>query len=601
MTNAEYNSYIENYLDNDKTKSAIMLIAPWGMGKSYYIQNSLIPHLEKGGRKKCVVVSLYGLNDVKEISKAIYLEIRAKVASHKGERFQAIKIVGKTILKGVLSPSGVDLSISERDLEKLYKSIDLTDRLIILEDLERSGINIKQVLGYVNNLVEQDGAKVLLVANEKEIKQTELHVSTSEDGKETKKWVYTAETEEYLKIKEKTVSDTIIYLCDYDTTIENILNMFYDNNLVLCLEERDKNGNSIIVREIKEIMGNLNEYNLRSLIFACQKTMDIFANYTDTLDIEFFKYVLLGNIAFSLRLKGNDDIIWNDKTNPNNLGTSKYPLHEFCYEYIKYKELDVTKIKYYQDVFLERQEFEKKQRETRTALSILYEFHTQNETILKIAVESIRDELKNGKTIPLTEYGKLANYLICVKEIISVPLVIEECKSIMLDNLKKLQANDSKVLERLKFHDSFELWDSEQNQEYTAFIKDLSAACQESMLIVPNEEGSIKYLEKVTTLMCDNDSSVRQNKSFLERLDIDELIRGLEKATAKQISSFRSGILTTYRIANIRDFLPNDKDALIRLRDGVKNLLEEEKGRDKIVRLQYSWLISNIQTGLDNY
>ena len=36
MTDLEYNVYIQNYLDNDKTKSAIMLIAPWGMGKSHY-------------------------------------------------------------------------------------------------------------------------------------------------------------------------------------------------------------------------------------------------------------------------------------------------------------------------------------------------------------------------------------------------------------------------------------------------------------------------------------------------------------------------------------------------------------------------------------
>ena len=131
-----------------------MLIAPWGMGKSYYIQNSLIPHLEKDGAKRCVVVSLYGMNDIKDISKAIYLEIRAKAISCAGEKFEAGKIVGKTILKGVLSKVGIDLSLEEQDLEKLYSSIDLTNRLIILEDLERSGISIKQVLGYVNNLVE---------------------------------------------------------------------------------------------------------------------------------------------------------------------------------------------------------------------------------------------------------------------------------------------------------------------------------------------------------------------------------------------------------------------------------------------------------------
>ena len=99
MTDLEYNVYIQSYLDNDKTKSAIMLIAPWGMGKSHYIQNSLIPHLEKDGAKRCVVVSLYGINDVKEISKAIYLEVRAKAISCTGEKFDR-RPCGKAFCRG---------------------------------------------------------------------------------------------------------------------------------------------------------------------------------------------------------------------------------------------------------------------------------------------------------------------------------------------------------------------------------------------------------------------------------------------------------------------------------------------------------------------
>ena len=601
MTDFEYNSYIENYLDNDKTKSAIMLIAPWGMGKSYYIQNSLIPHLEKDGGKRCVVVSLYGMNDIKEISKAIYLEMRAKVIACKGERFEAGKIVGKTILKGVLSKVGIDLSLEEQDLEKLYSSIDLTDKLIILEDLERSGISIKQVLGYVNNLVEQYGAKVLLVANENEIKQYEAVVSKDKDGKDEKKWIYTTETEEYLKIKEKTVSDTIRYLCDYDMAIENILRMFSDCNLNLCLDDKDKYGKPTVVREIKDIMGKLKEYNLRSLIFACQKTVDIFANYIDTLDIEFFKYVLLGNVAFALRLKDNDDIIWNDKTNPNDLGTSKYPLHEFSYEYIKYQELDVSKIKDHQEAFLERQEFEKRQRETRTALSILYDFHTQNGEILALAVEAIRDELKEGTTIPTSEYGKLANYLIAVRVVLEQPNIIDECKSIMLENLQKSKQKDSKALDRLKIHDSFGFWEEHQTAEYNNFMEEMTAAFQGGTFAISVDDTPLEYIKKITDLMCDNDSPIRQNKSFMDKIDVNKIVKGLEKATAEQISDFRRGILSIYRVVNVSDFLPNDKDALLELQSGVKSLLDEGKGKDKVVRLQYSWLVGNLQTGIDNY
>lgn len=101
--------------------------------------------------------------------------------------------------------------------------------------------------------------------------------------------------------------------------------------------------------------------------------------------------------------------------------------------------------------------------------------------------------------------------------------------------------------------------------------------------------------------MCDNESSVRQNRSFLERIEINKIVLGLENAKAEQVSDFRMGLLSVYRIANIRDFLPNDKEALVELQTGVQNLLDCNKGVDKIVQLPYSWLVSNIEAILENY
>ena len=46
MTHQYLNPYILHYLTEDKTKSAIMLTAPWGSGKSFYIQNELKPFSE---------------------------------------------------------------------------------------------------------------------------------------------------------------------------------------------------------------------------------------------------------------------------------------------------------------------------------------------------------------------------------------------------------------------------------------------------------------------------------------------------------------------------------------------------------------------------
>lgn len=88
MTYHELNQYILHYVTEDKTKSAIMLTAPWGTGKSYYIQNELKPFLEKeeNGKIKCLIVSLYGLKDLFEVSKALYLESRIRLLNNTSEK-----------------------------------------------------------------------------------------------------------------------------------------------------------------------------------------------------------------------------------------------------------------------------------------------------------------------------------------------------------------------------------------------------------------------------------------------------------------------------------------------------------------------------------
>lgn len=51
MTNGELNQFILHYLTKDKTHSAIMLTGSWGTGKSYYIQNVLVPFLKETTKK----------------------------------------------------------------------------------------------------------------------------------------------------------------------------------------------------------------------------------------------------------------------------------------------------------------------------------------------------------------------------------------------------------------------------------------------------------------------------------------------------------------------------------------------------------------------
>ena len=76
--------------------------------------------------------------------------------------------MGKTLLNAVSNKIGFDIdNPSEETLKQLYESINLSGTLVILEDIERTQIEITKLLGYINNLCE--ALVSTLAENEKEI------------------------------------------------------------------------------------------------------------------------------------------------------------------------------------------------------------------------------------------------------------------------------------------------------------------------------------------------------------------------------------------------------------------------------------------------
>lgn len=266
MTNEELKDFIINYIENNKLKSAIMINGPWGSGKSYYIDNTLIPYLKKNNDYDIVKVSVYGLKEISELTRQIYYEIRIGKLRNKKEVISGGKILIKGILSGIASFFNIDHKISDNDLQKLYSSVNLKNKLIVIEDLERTDIDLVKLLGFINNLTELDGAKVLLVANESEIVKPKITMNP-----ETKKFEqhYSEKAEEYLHIKEKTVSDTLLFNLDFDSSINGIVAMFDNFCLTKIFEDCEFKE-----QVFKKIRSSQHE-NLRTVIFAFQKFVDI--------------------------------------------------------------------------------------------------------------------------------------------------------------------------------------------------------------------------------------------------------------------------------------------------------------------------------------
>lgn len=141
---------------------AVMLNGPWGVGKTYLVKEFLKENAEQAG--KCVYVSLYGLTSIEEIDSAVLQAVFPAIG------WKVTKIgarIGATVLKH-FGVNADDLKVS--DLMSRFKA-----NLFIFDDLERCDAPINKSLGYINEFVEHAGCKVIILANEAEIKGAEYH------------------------------------------------------------------------------------------------------------------------------------------------------------------------------------------------------------------------------------------------------------------------------------------------------------------------------------------------------------------------------------------------------------------------------------------
>jgi hypothetical protein len=156
--------YLRYYADPSRDLDyAVLIDAPWGSGKTHLVKAFLtsegVEHL---------YVSLYGVTSTPQIDDELFRQLHPLLGS-KGMRLAGR--ISKGVLKGTLNidfGEGEHGSVDVRDFFSGPKS-----RLIVFDDLERAGMKVTDVLGYINAFVEQDGVKAIIVANASEAAKAE--------------------------------------------------------------------------------------------------------------------------------------------------------------------------------------------------------------------------------------------------------------------------------------------------------------------------------------------------------------------------------------------------------------------------------------------
>ena len=155
-----------NYLSMD-TSGALLVTGDWGCGKTYYFKNELFNEVSLKSSHIPIIVSLFGTTELKEIPERIlyaYLDATGGESAPLGTIAKYAKNIASAV-SSLATYVDVDKILGSRDW--IYRILP-NNILICFDDLERVAdkFAINDILGIVNDLVENRKYKVILIANE---------------------------------------------------------------------------------------------------------------------------------------------------------------------------------------------------------------------------------------------------------------------------------------------------------------------------------------------------------------------------------------------------------------------------------------------------
>ena len=260
---------ILDYIRSDYTDYAVMINGEWGSGKTHFWNNKVRKKIESmqlnGKRYTTIYMSLYGISNLEEISKKIFIETTQLM----DKNLRKFMNNNEQTVIPEYAKTGIDMAnlfgvTQNGDKVDYAEFFSTDDKVLCFDDLERANVDVIDILGYINNFVEHDHIKTIIICNEKELstklKSSNLEMKTfiatylldkqGELNKADKPMVEKIQDKiehvfdkanDYERIKEKLIGETFEYAPKFDYIINGIL-MRYENNpdLIRFLRENTR-------------------------------------------------------------------------------------------------------------------------------------------------------------------------------------------------------------------------------------------------------------------------------------------------------------------------------------------------------------------------
>ncbi len=600
---------VEEYIKDDQAKYAFLISGNWGCGKTYLYEHFIVDAIDvieggKSNRKNNIYISLYGISSLKELSKELLIKFIAKKTTGGTKLIKKIDGVLSVISKSVsFGIAGIDVEL-EDFYDEIAENIEVSSKVICLDDLERSSIPINDLFGWIDNLIEHCDCKVIILADEnrigkmfanQNIESKYLTILTGgrkviEEDKNDEEGISLEELKRineklysenyiYKEIKEKVIGETVYYTPGIKETIAD---------LIVCKSELPQTEYQAFLRDKSELIadqfrmvnhGGVN-YRVVKLWIKMYKRI-FYEGYGNQNDSEFVEFLAEGFIKYSTakicEKLLNNKLVYSTNSMYKLCSYERYGDRFLAYPFLdKWFELSIWDLnlffsaidsaKSYYDV-LKKQEAQKK-KSTGVSLGKLSTWRYCSDDQVKGYIEELMEEVKEGKYV-FWDYPTILNDLLYFKNL----GLFNGCISDAVTSMKESIKNAEFIGEENVFPVEFEK-ESDQ-EEFEKYYSILREAAQKQNVNNKRKnlvnQGAIKNVAQLSEFCSENYDLFYMNQQFIGIIGIDELFNLIENSELEDRYEIVDIIRRVYRSSNCKEYLQGDLDQIRVLRDRIEN------------------------------
>ncbi|MCI8484499.1 MAG: hypothetical protein HFH41_09180 [Lachnospiraceae bacterium] len=635
MTDNQITEETLRYLSDTSYNYAILIDGEWGCGKTFFIQKILKRQIEEKEKnseqpRKVKYISLYGCKTVQDIQENIIWgfeeEAREKLKNIKGDNSYGAKVGGNILLSSRKIGSAIwkkfSNGINAYDIASDW--LPMKSYIFVFDDIERCDCPLNELFGFINGLVEHEGAKVILVAYEKEIfvhgatvqkelqylltlndkikwptknenslyKEKKTGDGVSLEELEEKRKILFSDGEvdtEYRKIREKLIGVTLHYQPD----IKNIVKTIIENS---DAENTLKEGLLENIDSFYLVMDMYGHHNLRTFQFFLSKICYLYAKlHCISVEEEYKKellYFLIGDgFRWAVQFKGNIPVptdgweraVYEARKKSESIKlyveTGEFNENKFEEELMKYVEIELkNKLSDNDPVNL---------------LHHQYYYHTQK--WCEERLEEVKQRLQCGK-YPLFVYTEIIVLIANLIEIGFSDSYMTDVKNLMVENIMGM--NTPVKLD----NDVFFIEEGERKQKVINIIDEINSViiAQDKQIKQKTIEeilSSERWVEQLNEYTESDNYKLFMDISIFAKADSNRWIKAITEASVEDIDLFRHWLSRHFPSNVIRE---NAKIDLPVIKEIIEGIITEDEN-DLIKRANLSWLKQQMMSILKLY